>query len=254
MKTFYKRKLPHYIPEGGVFFITSRLAGSLPISVIKKLMEQKEQREKFCSGIKDLKVRRQKYIENQKFYFFEFDSALNKLSNGPYWLQNSDLARIVAEALHYRDGKVYDLYAYSIMSNHIHIVIKPIVRQHAMLSKGNSRIKDDIANNVEHQNGQLDKLSYKSSDVPDIGRKKQSPYILGDIMESLKGYTAFECNKVLKRKGKFWHHENYDHVVRNQEELIRIIKYTLNNPVKAGLCQEQEKWEWNYYNSELIGL
>jgi len=247
MKNFYKRKLPHYVPEEGVFFITSRLAGPLPKNIIKKTLEQKEERKRYYSGIKYLKIRRQKYIENQKLYFYEFDNVLDVFSNGPFWLANHKIASIVVEALHYRDQKVYDLYAYSIMSNHIHIVIKPIVRQHAMLSKVNNKETID-------ENEQLNKLSYISNNLSSIGRKKPSPYVLGDIMESFKGYTAFECNKILHRKGQFWHHENYDHVIRNQEELIRIVKYILNNPVKVGLCKRPDEWKWNYYNPELIGI
>ena len=85
MKNYYKRRLPHYVQEGGVFFITSRLANSLPTSIIKKLLEDKEQRKKYYSEVKDLKVRQQKYIESQKIYFYKFDNALDAFSNGPFW-------------------------------------------------------------------------------------------------------------------------------------------------------------------------
>ena len=71
-------------------------------------------------------------------------------------------------------------------------------------------------------------------------------------MRLLKGRTAFQANKILKRKGKFWQHESYDHVVRDEKELIRIIKYILNNPIKSGLCETHEEWEWNYYNPKHI--
>jgi REP element-mobilizing transposase RayT len=65
-------------------------------------------------------------------------------------------------------------------------------------------------------------------------------------MQSLKWYTAKECNKILNCTGQFWQHESYDHVVRNEEELNRIIEYILNNPVKAGLVETHEDWKWNY--------
>ncbi len=68
----------------------------------------------------------------------------------------------------------------------------------------------------------------------------------------LKGSTARECNKLLKRTGAFWQHESYDHVVRNEDELRRIVEYVLNNPVKAGLVEVEEDWMWSYciYNVE----
>jgi len=39
-------------------------------------------------------------------------------------LADSDIAVIVVEALHHRDQNNYDLYAFCIMSNHVHVVFK----------------------------------------------------------------------------------------------------------------------------------
>ncbi|MBN1453361.1 MAG: transposase [Anaerolineales bacterium] len=71
-------------------------------------------------------------------------------------------------------------------------------------------------------------------------------YSLSKIMHSLKRYTARESNLILGRTGAFWQHENYDHFVRDPAELERIIKYVLNNPVKAGLVDDWTKWKWSY--------
>jgi len=68
-------------------------------------------------------------------------------------------------------------------------------------------------------------------------------------MQSLKRYTAAKANKILVRRGPFWQHENYDHIVRNEHELERIIVYVLNNPVKAGLVKNRDDWKWNYCRS-----
>jgi len=40
--TYYKKNLPNYQPLEYSYFVTSRLAGSLPISVIKKLKYERE--------------------------------------------------------------------------------------------------------------------------------------------------------------------------------------------------------------------
>ena len=69
---------------------------------------------------------------------------------------------------------------------------------------------------------------------------------LGVIMKSLKGYTAYEANRILGRKGEFWEAESYDHFVRDDAELARIINYVLNNPVKAGLVKDWRDWKWNW--------
>ena len=68
-----------------------------------------------------------------------------------------------------------------------------------------------------------------------------------DILRLIKGSTAREANKILNRRGAFWQHESYDRVVRDEKELNRIIWYTINNPVKAGLVKNAEDWKWSYY-------
>jgi len=66
------------------------------------------------------------------------------------------------------------------------------------------------------------------------------------IMQSLKRYTGRESNKFINRTGSFWHEESYDHIVRNQRELININSYIMNNPEKAGLVKNACDWKWRY--------
>ncbi len=77
------------------------------------------------------------------------------------------------------------------------------------------------------------------------------PHALSSIMQSLKGYTAHEANKLLGRDGAFWHHESYDHAVRDADERERIVKYILNNPVKAGLVANWRDWPWSYTKHQM---
>lgn len=76
--------------------------------------------------------------------------------------------------------------------------------------------------------------------------ENEAPNSLSSIMQSLKGYTARKANQILEREGAFWHHESYDHVVRDAAEHERIVRYILNNPVKAGLVADRRDWPWNY--------
>ncbi|HKO99139.1 MAG TPA: transposase [Pyrinomonadaceae bacterium] len=70
--------------------------------------------------------------------------------------------------------------------------------------------------------------------------------LLYRITKSVKGYTARECNNVLKRTGKtFWQEESFDHLVRNEDEFYRIKRYIEMNPVKAGLVKRPEDWPWS---------
>ncbi|WP_425290788.1 hypothetical protein [Spirosoma linguale] len=69
-------------------------------------------------------------------------------------------------------------------------------------------------------------------------------------MHSLTSYTAKKCNELLDRSGGFWEHESYDRLVRDWNELHRIVQYTLQNPVKAGLCARWQDWKWTYTKPE----
>jgi REP element-mobilizing transposase RayT len=68
---------------------------------------------------------------------------------------------------------------------------------------------------------------------------------LAKTLQLLKGYSSFQANKLLGLSGAFWQAESYDHVVR-PGELDRIISYVLENPVKAGLVDEWQKWPYSY--------
>jgi REP element-mobilizing transposase RayT len=67
-----------------------------------------------------------------------------------------------------------------------------------------------------------------------------------DVMQRLKGRTAREANKLMRRTGtKFWQEESYDRLVRDAVEFKKIEKYIVENPVKAGLASSAEEFRWS---------
>ncbi|HJZ81229.1 MAG TPA: hypothetical protein VKD91_12820, partial [Pyrinomonadaceae bacterium] len=106
--------------------------------------------------------------------------------------------------------RVYLLDAFTIMPNHSHVVFKPLPAR--------------TEKNPEAE-------SFRS---------------LASIMQSLKGFTSHECNRLLRREGAFWAHESFDHYIRNHEEWMRIVRYVLNNPVKSGYVSHWQEWKGNY--------
>ncbi len=79
---------------------------------------------------------------------------------------------------------------------------------------------------------------FKSSETAD--------YSLTKIMHNIKRNSAKQANTALGRTGQFWQHESYDHFVRDEAELGRILQYVINNPVKAGLVADWQDWKWTY--------
>ncbi len=221
MKTFYQRNLPHIQPVHGIFFVTFRLANSLSASIMQRLRENHEVKckeiERTAQGVK----RDEELYKEQKHYFALFDKYLESSENGVCWLKRAEIAGIVSEAMHFRDKKEYELIAYCIMPNHVHLV---------------------ICCNEDYNAGAL--CSDNQSEL--LSRQ------LYHILQSLKRFTAQECNKKLGRTGTFWQKESYDHLVRNPKELQNIISYTLQNPVKAGLVENWEDWRFSYVNENYL--
>jgi putative transposase len=226
-KQFYRRRLPHIHPPGAILFVTFRLAGSIPKTVLKKWKAEKEWLE---HELKRLALERRetdttealkheaRLIDFHRHWFLKFEEILHRADQGPTWLKEEGIARLVADSVEYRDGKVYRLDAYCIMSNHVHIVIKPFLDEKDLSVRPNSA-----------------RLRYESIEPP-----------LGVIMHSLKSYTANEANKLLKRSGAFWETESYDHLIRDEKEYHRVVAYVLNNPVKAGLVKNWQEWPWSW--------
>jgi len=231
-KTYYRRHLPHYQPEGYTFFITFRLTGSLPHTAIEKLKSEYKNHINIVDGIQSQEEKRIKYSELKWNYFENFDSLLDKYSNNNF-LKNISIAKLVYDSILFRDKKDYDLICFTIMPNHVHLVFSPVERFAESLN--------------EKQDKKLLAESLKEKErIHAKGRIGDSTYIVTKILQDLKKYTARECNKLLDRSGAFWQHESYDHVVRNEVELNKIVEYVLNNPAKAKLVENPYDWKWSY--------
>ena len=124
---FYRRNLPHWQPNGAEYFVTFRLAGSLPRTVIEKL---KEQRDRFISKNKSSDSYLKDKVAFEAHLFKTYDQLLDKAATGPVWLKNEHIAKIAIESIHFYDQKLYDLYAFVIMSNHVHMVFRHLKENH----------------------------------------------------------------------------------------------------------------------------
>lgn len=229
-KQFYRRNLPHWQFPDATYFVTYRLFGSIPQSVIEQLKAEyqaalrrvgtpelrsgasvaaREDSPERSSGVQPSVTPPERSsgvrYDEQKRYFARFDALLDQNPNGPYWLQEPEIAQINWDALLFYHDKLYRMYAFCIMSNHIHVLFEAL------------------------------------PGTPP----------LEDIMQRLKRYTGVQCNKVLGRTGNpFWESESYDHIVR-KGEFGPILDYILNNPVKAKQVSAWQDWKWTYCSAEL---
>lgn len=141
--------------------------------VIKSLREEREREKAALHNFPESERANQNKLDEGR-YFEKWEEYLDKAEFGPRWLSQPEIADIMKEALHYRDGKVFDLHTFCIMSNHVHVVFGPLR-------------KSDWQSDPQGKSGwQPDLQSDYQSDILDLPK----------IMQSLKRHTARQANKI----------------------------------------------------------
>ena len=105
--TFYRRNLPHWCPEGRAIFLTWRLCGSLP---------------------EKSRIEIAKFRGNPGRQFLMLDRHLEPATSGPLWLADPEIADCAESSiLRGQELHHYELHAYVIMPNHVHLLLEPRV-------------------------------------------------------------------------------------------------------------------------------
>jgi REP element-mobilizing transposase RayT len=197
--------LPHVKREGAAYFLTFRLADSLPRDVLLKFggeraerlnryYAQQEARRKLGESVKN-----EEDIEAIERDFRRKIERFLDNSCGECWLRRPDLADSVASALRFFEGERYRLDAWVVMPNHVHAVVWPMPNHTlSVIAQSWKRFTAREANKLLNRTGQ-----------------------------------------------PFWQPETFDHWIWNEEEHARCCRYTTMNPVKAGLCSSPEAWRWS---------
>jgi len=189
---WYRRLLPHRDDEMSLLqSITYRLADSLPQHLLVQLKTELE----------TIPAEKQE-VESRKRIEEWLDAGY-----GACQLQHPEAAEIVVNGWKHFNGERYDLIAWVVMPNHVHVLIRLY-------------------------EGQL------------LGKVVQSwKSYTGRKISALKLYRAgARCSQGGK---SFWMREYWDRYIRDEEHLANTIDYIHNNPVKAGLVKHPEEWKWS---------
>ncbi|MCH8012469.1 MAG: hypothetical protein IIA61_11065 [Candidatus Marinimicrobia bacterium] len=124
---YYRRNLPHIQPKGAIIFITYRLAFSLPKSIQEILINQRKQFDKKLRALSQHKKNGFKEKCNKVLFNLE-DEFLDSYHEGPQWLSNDVVAKMIIDNYLYNNGYKYSLKCCLIMSNHVHTILKPVFK------------------------------------------------------------------------------------------------------------------------------
>lgn len=218
LTTFYRNRLPHLTPVGGTFFITFRIKDAVPIGCLQRLRQQYyETIGALDRGRLTDDAYRKQLFQARHRYFRGYDEQLDTGQGSCCYFTDPSVCKIMLNHLYAQDGLLYELKAFCIMPNHVHLLIS-------------------LANQLTDPKGYLlDEHQLQISYRP-----------LSEIMRQLKGASAREINQHLGRRDSFWQKDSYDHYVRNERAYRNILYYILHNPVKAGLVQDWREYPYTY--------
>jgi REP element-mobilizing transposase RayT len=119
--------LPHVKREGASYFVTFRLADSLPQDVLLKLQADRAER---LRRFHTQKAATQSVSSNEleaidRDYYRRLERFLDT-GSGKCWLRRPEIADGVADALRFFAGQRYRLDAWVVMPNHVHAVLWPM--------------------------------------------------------------------------------------------------------------------------------
>jgi len=202
--------LPHVKREGARYFVTFRLADSLPRAALLKIQAERAERLARFYAQQDAARKlgtaapEPGTLEDvERDYHRKLEHYLDQ-GCGECWLRRPELADLVAHALRFFAGERYQLSAWVVMPNHVHVVVWPMPNHTlSKIAQSWKRFTAREANQLLHRTGQA-----------------------------------------------FWQPEVFDHWIRNDEEQARCCRYVVNNPVKARLCPAPEDWPWSSASPE----
>jgi DNA polymerase-3 subunit alpha len=117
------RRLPHWQQDGATYFVTFRLADSLPQAIYGNWKREREALVRQVSSLPDSE--KEKLTDELRE---KMEAQLDQ-SYGECWLRNSKVAAIVESALRHFDGERYLLGSYVVMPNHVHALVHPVMGQ-----------------------------------------------------------------------------------------------------------------------------
>ena len=190
--------LPHCDKPGLVQLVTFRLADSMPAS-------RKGEWEHLLK------------IENLRERRAQLEAYLDR-GVGECWLRDPAVAALCEEALRHFHGERYELLAWCVMPNHVHVLVEVWAWP---LAKMVQSWKVFVARATRR-----------------LGRPERRAPARHEQPASTNEPTGSSALP-------FWQREYWDTFMRDEEQELKAIYYIESNPVKARLCRVPEEYSFS---------
>ena len=118
---FVRRKLPHWLVADRPYFVTLRLAGTLPKSVVMELVAERRELEDHADRNEAA------WTDLHRRQFARIEAILDACAGNQKWLSNETIAAGVLDNLAWlEDKRGWRLYAATVMPNHLHLLMRNV--------------------------------------------------------------------------------------------------------------------------------
>lgn len=118
-----RKRLPHWEESPATYFVTFRLADSLPSAVLRKIeFERKDIVATAKAMDRELTVHERQRLA--KLFGEKVESQLDA-GTGECFLARPIIAQLAAQTLSHFEGVRYRIFAWCVMPNHVHVVFRP---------------------------------------------------------------------------------------------------------------------------------
>jgi RecG-like helicase/REP element-mobilizing transposase RayT len=124
---------------------------------------------------------------------------------------------IVLNAWRHFHNARYELFALSVMPDHVHALFQPWPKNEA-------------------------------------SREETTFWSLTELMRALKSFTAREINRAEGKAGAVWEKETFDRYIRSDRDLAEKFHYILRNPWDAGVAKQNEDYPWTWTQEDEMRL
>jgi putative transposase len=198
-----QRRLPHWQVDGAIYWVTFRLADSIPQETLRAWRAERDTWMKQHPEVWTDSV----WAEYDERFTQRMEQWLDA-GTGSRALACPAVRDAVKACLLKFDGQRLRVHAAVIMPTHVHCVIEP-------LTKGDADIP--VCAVAERQTEMSATLSRA----------------LSKLLQGIKGASARAANQILGTSGMFWMDESYDHIVRNARQYRHFIQYIAENPARS---------------------
>ncbi len=218
--TAYRRlKQPHYQMIGGIFSVTIRTHDSIPAATIKKLTDRKRQVIQEIEADK-LPGKRARKKDIEWRYYLHLEKLTHARRTQEHLFNNPAAAQAVLGRVKAYAGVYYELVAYALLSNHLHLLLD---------------------------------FSIQCPNDWDFVSLIPGYRNLASVIGKIKGGAASDVNKAIGRKGKLWAPGYYDRYIRDQRHFMYEFWYILRNAENAGLVGSFREHPFTFGDPVLLG-